>query len=160
MAVGYTAFVLDQETQRVLREAHGAGAAGTPMGTLRMIDRMRATREDRRSVLPEHVRVVGVHHRDEFKVLLVEVDGEIRRADEGFYHIAIALPQTGLHIKTIDEMASALLSAIPEDRLRNYDAGHRFAVKSGFVMGVERPQPIQAAVARTQPAVSRFMRSA
>lgn len=159
MAVGYTAFVLDMDTQRLLRETHGADVAGKPVGTLRMIDRLHATREDRRAALPEKVKVVGIHHRDAFKVLLVEVDGDIRRADGGFYHIALAMPEAGLHIKTVDEMASVLLSSVPEDGLRNFAGGHNLPVKSGFVVGVERPRAVQAPAAKPAAAVSRFMRA-
>lgn len=140
MALGYTAFLLDMDAQRALRAAHGFGHAGAPITTLRIVDKIKATRDDRREVMPVRVKVVGVHGNDQLKVLLVEVDGDIRRADGGFYSIPLYMPQAGLHIKTIDELAQALLTSVAPERLRNHAAPESLNVRSVFVVGVDKPQ--------------------
>lgn len=159
MAVGYTALLIDHDTQRMLRETYGAHPA-TPVTTPRIVDRLHAVRGDKRAAAPQDVRIVGVHENAQIKVLLLEVGGAITRADGGFYTIPLFMPGAGLHIKTMDELAQALLAGVPAQDLRNHATDTPLAVRPAFVVGVERPQAAIAEPARAvRPAISRFMRA-
>ena len=160
MVVGYTSLLLDLETQRMLREVYGAHPAA-PVTSPRIVDMLNAVRADKRDVAPQDIRIVGVHENAQIKVLLLEIDGSMKRADGGFYNIALNMPERGLHIKTIDELAQALLLSIPAQQLRNHAAGEVLAARPAFVVGVERPQAIVAARPHVaaKPAISRFMRA-
>lgn len=160
MTVGYTAFLFDLETQRMLRETYGAHPAKA-VATPRIVDMINAQRTDKRDIAPVDVRIVGVHENEQIKVLLLQVDGAIKRADGGFYNIALFMPETGLHIKTIDELAQALLNSIPDMALRNHIGTAPLLVRPAFVIGVERPQAIMSDArlkATATPLLSRFMR--
>ena len=159
MAVGYTALLLDLPTQQMLREVYGATHAGTPVTTPRIVDKIDALRSDKREIAPE-ISIVGVHENAQIKVLLVEVNGAMKRADGGFYNIPLFMPERGLHIKTIDELAQALLLSVPMAALRNHVGAGPLAANPAFVVGVERPQAIVAEVrpqVAAKPIVSRFM---
>ena len=158
MAVGYTALLLDLETQRTLRDVYGVNHPAVAVTTPRIIDAFGVTREDQRSVAPESVRIVGLHETGEVRALLIEVDGAIRRADGGFYNIALHAPERGLHIKTIDEVVQTMLSAVPPVALRNREAGEVLNVRPGFVVGVERPKAIVAARPAVAAPASKFLR--
>lgn len=150
--------LLDLETQRMLREVYGAHPA-TLVNTPRIVDMMNAVRADKRDVAPEGVRIVGVHENAQIKVLLVEVGGSVIRADGAFYNIAMFMPEAGLHIKTIDELAQALLLSVRESKLRNHLSGEMLGVTPAFVVGVERPKAIMAEPRKVaQPSISRFVR--
>jgi hypothetical protein len=159
MAVGYTVFLLDQETQQHLRAVHGFDHPGRAVATLRIIDRLNATRADKRAAPPQSVRIVGVHGNDVMKVLVAEVDGSLRRADGGFYHIPLFLPEAGLSPRVVDELVTALLSSVPEDRLYNKGTAESVAARPAFAVGVERPKAVVAPEAASQPRMqSRFIR--
>lgn len=161
MAVGYTALLLDLDTQRLLRDVYGAPHAATPVTTPRIVDKLNAYRADKRVLAPA-VRIVGVHENDQVKVLLLEVGGTLLRPDGGFYNIVMTVPERGLHIRTVDELAQALLSRVPDAALRNHISAVEFKANPAYVVGVERPQAIEVE-ARPQvaakPALSRFMRA-
>lgn len=160
MAVGYTALLLDLPTQQMLREVYGVNHAATPLTTPRIVDKLNALRSDKGDGAAT-VSIVGVHANAQIKVLLVEVNGTVKRADGGFYNIPLFMPERGLHIKTVDELAQALLLSVPEASLRNHVGAGALAAKPAFVVGIERPQAIEVE-ARPQvaakPAISRFMR--
>ncbi len=162
MAVGYTALLLDLDTQRMLREAYGATpAAALPVITPRIVDKLDAYRADKRVLAPV-VNIVGVHESDQVKVLLLEVAGTMVRPDGGFYNIVMAVPERGLHMRTVDELAQAVLSRVPEALLRNHIGAVEMKVNPAYVIGVERPQAMMPE-ARPQVAakapLSRFMRA-
>lgn len=161
MAVGYTALLLDTDTQRMLREVYGATHAATPITTPRIVDKLNAYRADKRVLAPA-VSIVGVHENDQVKVLLLEVGGKLLRPDGGFYNIVMAVPERGLHIRIVDELAQALLSRVPEAALRNHISTIELKVSPSYVVGVERPQAIEVAArpqAAAKPGISRFMRA-
>lgn len=161
MAVGYTALLLDLPTQQMLREVYGVNHAATPLTTPRIVDKLNALRSDKGEGAAT-VSIVGVHANAQIKVLLVEVNGAVKRADGGFYNIPLFMPERGLHIKTVDELAQALLLSVPEASLRNHVGAGALVAKPAFVVGIERPQAIEVD-ARPQvaakPAISRFMRA-
>lgn len=159
MAVGYTALLLDLDTQRMLREVYGATHPAVAVTTPRIVDRLNASRDEKRSV-PTGISIVGVHENAQIKVLLVEVNGEVKRPDGGFYNIPLFMPERGLHIKTIDELAQALLLSVPAAALRNHVAPGPLTGMPAFVVGVERPQATmieQRPAVAAKPAISRFM---
>ncbi len=161
MAVGYTALLLDLPTQQMLREVYGVNHGATPVTTPRIVDQLHAARSDKRADAAA-ISIVGVHENAQIKVLLVEVNGSAKRTDGGFYNIPLFMPERGLHIKTIDELAQALLLSVPAAALRNHVGAGEMLAKPAFVVGVERPQAIEIE-ARPQvaakPAISRFMRA-
>lgn len=161
MVVGYTALLLDHDTQQHLRAAHGLDHPGCAVNTLRIIERINASRADKRIMAPESVRIVGVHGNDVLKVLIAEVDGHLRRTDGRLYHIVLAAPHAGLNVQVLDDLAHAFLSTIPEDMLRNKGTAEIIAVRPAYALGVERPQATLTEEKRPAPAfVSQFFRSA
>lgn len=160
MVVGYTALLIDQDTQQHLRAAHGVDHPGRPVSTLRIIERINASRGDKRVLPPDSVRVVGVHATDVLKVLVVEVDGHLRRTDGRFYNIVLTAPDAGLNVRVLDELAHALLSSIPEDRLRNKGTAESIAVRPAFALCVERPKAVMTDKVAQSPFVSHFFRQA
>lgn len=163
MTVGYTALLFGQKTQQMLRERFGARHPGTvAINTPRIVDVMNASRADKRDVVPVEVRIVGLHEAAETRVLLLEVNGEIRRRDGCLYNVVMHVPHGGLHMKTIDELAQAVLATVPEAGLYNIDPAEKISALPAFIAGLERPRGFvspRAHMGIKAPAAGRFQRT-